>query len=278
MDEDKSERMGSLDALQAASRDLRESARLFGQSEARYLVDLYYVVQGARMRAAAQGRASEEVTEPTNMVEWTFESFRLIENSIKPALGRYAAAQPAGSWALGVVGIGPVLAAGVLAHLDITRAPTAGHFWSFAGLDPSKTWKKGEKRPWNARLKVLCWKIGDSFVKQSGHEKCFYGHYYRTRKAIEVARNERGDYVAIAARTLAEKKFKDKETREAYEAGRLPAGRIDLRARRWAVKLFLAHLHYVLHVTHFGAPPPRPYVLEHGSREHVHYIPVPDFE
>jgi hypothetical protein len=39
-----------------------------------------------------------------------------------------------------IKGIGPVIAAGLLANIDITKAPTAGHIWRFAGLDPSSKW------------------------------------------------------------------------------------------------------------------------------------------
>lgn len=53
-------------------------------------------------------------------------------------------------------GIGPVISAGLLAHIDIHRAVTVGHIWRFAGLDPSVKWLKKTKRPWNAGLKVLC--------------------------------------------------------------------------------------------------------------------------
>ena len=42
-------------------------------------------------------------------------------------------------------GIGPVIAAGLLANIDIKQAPTVGHIWRFAGLDPTNKWigKKG---------------------------------------------------------------------------------------------------------------------------------------
>ena len=53
-----------------------------------------------------------------------------------------------------------------------------------AGLDPTVTWGKGERRPWNAELKVLCWKLGDSFVKVSNKEGALYGRIYRERKAL----------------------------------------------------------------------------------------------
>ncbi len=54
-----------------------------------------------------------------------------------------------------------------------------------------------------------------------------------------------------------------------------PAERIQLRAQRYAVKLFLAHLHHVWHEIAFGTPPPKPFVIEHMGR--AHYIAPPNW-
>jgi hypothetical protein len=51
---------------------------------------------------------------------------------------------------------------------------------------------KGQKRPHNAKLKVLCWKIGDSFVKQQSRENDVYGKVYGERKRLELERNDAG--------------------------------------------------------------------------------------
>ena len=105
-------------------------------------------------------------------------------------------------WMMSIHGIGPILSAGIMSHIDIQKAPTAGHIWNFAGLNPSIEWKKGTKRPWNARLKVLAWKCGQSFLKFHKHPLCVYGHIYAERKLIEVERNEAGLYAEQAAAKL----------------------------------------------------------------------------
>ena len=87
-----------------------------------------------------------------------------MEGQIKRALEKYVDNHPVGSWLTSIHGIGPVIAAGLLAHIDIARAPTVGHIWRFAGLDPTTKWEKKTRRPWNAALKVLTWKAGESFV------------------------------------------------------------------------------------------------------------------
>jgi len=261
----------------AARRDI---AAGLDAAQARWLVDYYYAIQDYRIQATGQARAvAQDADEGAiNFAEKLGGDMAAIEGEIKKALDAYSDAHIPGRWAKSIVGIGPVLAAGLLAHIDIERANTAGAIWRFAGLDDPANyeWGKGQKRPWNAKLKVLCWKIGDSFVKQSGRDSDVYGKVYLERKALEVARNERGDFASTAARALEERSIKDKDLKACYESGKLPAGRLDLRARRYAVKLFLAHLHHVMYVVHYeGQLPPKPYVIEHGG--HTHYIAPPNW-
>ena len=57
----------------------------------------------------------------------------------------------------------------ILAHVNPEKTTTAGKLWAFAGLNPEVKWEAGQKRPWNARLKMLLvYKAGESFIKQSG--------------------------------------------------------------------------------------------------------------
>ena len=162
-----------------------------------------------------------------------------------------------------------------MAHIDITRAPTVGHIWRYAGYDPTCEWKRGEKRPWNASLKVLCWKAGESFVKVSGKEEAFYGQIYKKQKEKYVAKNLAGGFAETAAATLKKKTWgRDTIARAAYESGRLPDGHIHAMAKRYAVKLFLAHLHDRWFRLHFGTEPPKPYPIAY--LDHVHYIAPPE--
>ena len=95
---------------------------------------------------------------------------------------------------LSITGIGPVIAAGMIANIDIKKCQTAGAIWKFAGLDPTVEWKKGQKRPWNADLKTLCWKLGQSFLKVQSNSNAFYSRLYLERKEYETEKNEKGDY------------------------------------------------------------------------------------
>lgn len=269
--------MSDLEAVQRLTRDLKKGVVTLGKSEARYLVDTYYAMQRDRISDNNQERALGEAGEPNGVLSWLGAQHKTLENQIAKALGYYAEADPVGLWSLSQVGIGPIIAAGLLAHIDITKAPTAGHIWRYAGLDPTQEWNKGQKRPWNARLKTLCWKIGESFVKTSGNPKAFYGPLYAEYKARYTAKNEAGDYAEQCAAILARKRFgDDTQAKGHYLAGRLPPAHVHARAKRAAVKLFLAHWQHVAYQVAHGEPPPKPYILTQEGG-HAHYIPPPEW-
>lgn len=266
-----------LEAVTRLSRDLKKAAQTLSPDEARYLVDAYYQMQGDRIRSANQVRALTASEEPHQTLAWLADNAGVLERSIKGALDAYSSASVLGRWAKSICGIGPVIAAGLLAHIDITKAPTAGHIWRFAGLDPTVTWEKGHKRPWNASLKTLTWKIGESFVKVSTNDDDIYGHLYVIRKAKEQARNDAGALADQAVAKLAKFKIgKDTDARKAYEAGKLPPAHVHARAKRWAVKLFLAHYQAVAYRDHFGTEAPKPYILTKEGG-HAHEIAVPNW-
>lgn len=263
------------------TKDVKAAAKLMTRDLARYLVDRYYQVQRDRIRAESQARTAAEGGEPNELLEWNAKQVRSLEANIRATLNAYSLAQPPGVWAQSVYGCGPVISAGFLSHIDIEQAPTVGHIWRFAGLDPTAIWEKGGKRPWNADLKVLCWKLGESFVKFHANPKCVYGHVYLKRKTLETERNEAGMFRELAEKALSEKKWRDSDTKTCYQNGKLPPGRIHARARRYAVKLFLSHLHHVMFEDRYKTAPPKPYVFAfkgHDEREYVGPIgwPLPE--
>ncbi len=267
-----------LDPIARLTRDLRDAARTLSADEARFLVDAYYAMQRDRIRAAHQERTLHEGGEPHTVMSWLADQRLTLEKQVLRALDAYSAADPAGAWARSIVGIGPVISAGLIANIDINQAPTAGHIWGFAGLDPTSRWEKGTKRPWNGSLKRLCFLIGESFVKVSNLDNDVYGKVYRTRKEWETKQNEAGKYADQAAASLAAKKFgADTEARKHYEAGRLPPARIHLRAERYAVKLFLSHLHHVMYEIAFKKPPPKPFILSGAHPGHTRFIAPPNW-
>jgi hypothetical protein len=324
--------------IERIRKDLKKSAQSMTRSEARYLVDCYYSIQDYRIHVDGQIRAHTQHVDdqPLHVLAWLGRNVSVLEGQIKLALKHYASNDPVGTWSLGICGIGPVISSGLLAHIDMDKADTPGHIWSFAGLDPSRKWigsdaskkimkqhgvspsgKKavagplanqvlldasnasgvklvnltqmavdaasgqytGEsiyqaisRRPWNERLKVLCWKIGESFVKVSSNKSDVYGKLYLQRKQEESAKNAKGDYAQQAAAVL--QRTPNHKQASIYRAGRLPDGHIHSRCKRWAVKLFLSHWWEVAYEHHHGKKPPfQPYPIDHLG--HVHKIMPP---
>tara|TARA_Y100000296_G_scaffold31115_1_gene36130 strand:+ start:694 stop:1506 length:813 start_codon:yes stop_codon:yes gene_type:complete len=248
------------------SRDIAAASATLGRDEARFLVDAYYQMQENRIRAQGQIRAMSESGEPHQVLAWLFEQNQTLENQIKRALAKYIEAHEMGPWLLATKGIGPVIAAGLVAHIDMDRASSPSAIWRFAGLDPTAEWKKGMKRPHNADLKTLCWKIGESFVKVSGYDDAHYGRLWAQKKAELTAKNEAGEYAETAARILEEKRIgKATDAYKHLTAGKLPPGQIHARAKRWAVKVFLAHMWEAWYETRTGKPAPDPWIIAHGG-------------
>jgi hypothetical protein len=334
-----------LEPLRRLSRDLKKAASTLSHDEARYLVDAYYQMQDDRKRSDSQARALSESGEPHEVLAWLGGNTSMIERNIKGALGVYASSHTVGEWSQTILGIGDVLSAGLLAHIDITKAATVGNIWRYAGLDPTSVWlgtkratetvefvmqltgrkkvnaddvgscvklleakdgvhvnaaklltwattdpRTGEikpltkaslikalaKRPHSAPLKVLCWKIGESFVKVKGNPKSFYGAMFSERWVYEQTRNDAGELADQAKRKLEDFNIgKNTDAYKAYSVGRLPKAHILARAKRWTVKLFLAHWHHVAYESHHGTPPPKPYVLTHLN--HAHEITAPNW-
>lgn len=262
------------EAIQKLSRDLRNAAKLMGVREARYFVNCYYDLQDYRIASGNQQRKLLEGEEPSEFIGWLNTNLDVLEGQIKAMLDKWSSAQHMGVWARNVCGIGPVISSGLLANIDITKAPTVGHIWRFAGLDPTSKWEKGEKRPWNASLKRLCWLMGESFVKVSGNKNDVYGKLYLERKEYERRRNEGGELADQAKARLVTDAGRKRKLEPGLiailEDGKLPAAALHERAKRWAVKIFLAHWHAEAWREQYGTEPPKPYPI--AILGHAHQI------
>jgi hypothetical protein len=214
-------------------------------------VELYYDAQQLRIMHGNRKR-TEPLKEPEKLPKdyvplthwfnkWLLMGEAVLAGKLKGwVLSDRAPAEA--KWAYDQIGIGPIIAAGLASHINIEKAQTPSAVWKFAGQAPGFDRKvKGQKLPYNARLKVLCWKLGESFVKVSGKEGATYGQLYAQFKAEEIRRNESGQYAEAAARELKTKNITDKETKAILQSGHLTDGQIHSRAKRRAVKIFLVH-------------------------------------
>ena len=177
-------------------------------------------------------------------------------------------------------GIGPVISAGLLAHFDIRKAYYPSQFISFCGLNPTVVWEKNCRRPWNAELKTLvAFKAGECFVKVSNHDSDVYGKVYRAEKDRQAILNEQGANKELSAKILTEKTW-DKKTDayKAYSKGILPPAHIHARGRRYAVKMFVFHIHEMMFRDFYpGETYPDPYIIAHGEN-HTRKVSPPNPE
>ena len=267
----------TIDEVIPLSRDLRRASDTLQDDEARFLVDQYYIIQ--EMRKATDNQLNSMDDEPHDMLGHTRNNMWKMERQIVSVLDRYTSADhnQLSQWSKSLIGVGPILSAGLLAYIDIDKAKSPASIWRFAGYDPTATWNKGEKRPHNGSLKTLCWKIGESFVKVKGNPKDFYGHLYQERRDFEDAKNEAGEYAEEAAKQLQNKNYgKTTDAYKAYSQGKLPPNHLFARSKRWTVKLFLSHYWQVGKELKNDLPSDwKPWVISIWG--HQDLAPVPNF-
>lgn len=111
-----------------------------GLNEIRGATDIYYALQKERIMAQGRARAADASGEPSGLMSGVCLRLKAQEAWVRGVLHKWAKAQDMGRWALQVVGIGPVLAAGFAAHIDVRRLGTVSALWRYAGQDPSVIW------------------------------------------------------------------------------------------------------------------------------------------
>ena len=142
--------------LASISKDVKESVVGITRDEVRFLVDSYYQRQEVRkatdnqVRSLIQGYDSDgsdetEVKVPSAL-EWLAANQRNEEAQIKKMLETYAESDPVGRWLMAIIGIGPVISAGLIAYFDIDKCTHFNQFHSYAGLnDNNNPWLGTEK-------------------------------------------------------------------------------------------------------------------------------------
>ena len=105
-------------------KDLKLASGHLGKDEGRFLVQQYYTVQENRIAAQHQARKLQEANKPYDLIKYVSSQMALIEFQIKNSLDIWTNNQKVGVWLRSIKGIGPVITAGLIAHLDIEKAPT----------------------------------------------------------------------------------------------------------------------------------------------------------
>src|SRR5215475_9304786 len=101
--------MDDIPSVGRLTRDLRSATATLSETEARFLVDAYYIIQEDRKRTGNQIRSMQD--EPHTLLAWFFAQNQTLESQLKAALDRYSDSKEVGRWMKSVYGIGPVIAA-----------------------------------------------------------------------------------------------------------------------------------------------------------------------
>jgi hypothetical protein len=205
-------------SVERLSKDLKSAAAELTREDVRALVDLFYDQQSQRIRINNQIKAASKEKRSHDLLDWALRNQKLYEANCQAMLSTWGMEYPVVSeWAKKIYGVGPIICAGMLAHLNEVPPQTAGHWWSFAGIIPGLKKEKGKRRPWNATLKTLLWKFATVQVRlySRNPENCHYGALYYTRKAYEQGENLSGALSPQAVLALSEKNYS--KTTDAYK-------------------------------------------------------------
>jgi len=115
------------------------------RGETRFIVSSYYGIQKARLQVNNRYKALTKSGESTSMLSFILAGMKATENNMQKMLASFSVENGIGRWSESIPGIGPVISAGLISEIDITRAPTVGHIWRFAGMDPTSEWLGKEK-------------------------------------------------------------------------------------------------------------------------------------
>jgi len=93
-----------------------------------------------------------------------------MEEDIKNQIGKLIKDWPVWSkWLVNVKGVGPIIAGGLFAYVDINIAEKVSSLWHFAGqhvVDGQvPRLQKGVRRSWSRRMQVIIWNFGETAVR-----------------------------------------------------------------------------------------------------------------
>jgi hypothetical protein len=215
----------------------------------RALVDARQSIQRDRVRFGNRIGAVErgaDIVDPStmNILEGWNTRFEELEHDIDENIREIAEDYPIIGRMTKVKGVGKLLAARLIASIDISRDDTVSSLWRYCGFSTSEgvaeRMKKGEKIHYNKNIKPVCFLIGLSFLKsKSPYASIYYeakGYYQENR-----------DWTKL---------------------------HIHFAAMRKMIKVFLSHLWQVWRDLE-GLPTSPPYII--GKENHTHYLPPEDY-
>lgn len=253
-------------------RDIERLKKLKNR-ELRILVETFYDMQ--KLRIAMSNRI------------YAYDKVGLLEYiDPEPALGKLKEAEKEleqeiisvvtnhplwGAWFKAVKGIGPIMAAGIIAWRDdINKADTISAFWKYHGLAPSQSKRrKGEKLDYNPKAKTHIWKVGMQLLKAKGRYSDIYYAAKAKYEKREDIREKHENIVEYVTR-------KDKRAAKYEAEGGMKSYKLHIHymALRKMCKQFLADT-WIMWRRVEGLPITEPYIFSESAKQkgiaHEHY-------
>ncbi|MDD3122091.1 MAG: hypothetical protein PHC62_01085, partial [Candidatus Izemoplasmatales bacterium] len=140
-----------LDMAKFKEKSLNPYSKEVSKDSIRFLVDTFYQIQEIRKAKENQLRSVVQGVDGDGFDASIFimTSIRAMEADIKKIIEHYTDFIPVCKWLKSNIGVGPMIAAGLYARLDITKSKSAGSFLSYCGLNDNNTpWlgKKGAEK------------------------------------------------------------------------------------------------------------------------------------
>lgn len=226
-----------------------------------------YFIQKARVQAQVREshlkRNESEDPLTTEIKKRVYD----LEKWLNSKVAEVVRAHPCYGWFSQIKGIGDLNIGKVICLIDIEKCQTISKLWRYAlgapiGEDGNKHVEKrtkGEPIHYNQMLKVMCWRLGQSFIKANNK----YADYYRAEKEKIVQKlADKGIQVVPAANLPTE------DGKKVEKDGKFSLGHVDRMAFRKMMKLFLSHLWLKWREAE-GLPISQPYVIAKGGHEHI---------
>ena len=166
------------------------------KNDIRFVIKFYYQMQDYRIQLAGQIRSMSQDTSDSitqhELLDWLYSNVVQLEEELKKAIDHYVSNHPVGQWLKQIIGIGPVLAGGLLCYLDVTKAPSVSHFYSYAGLNDNNV-------PWLGKEEAR--KLVNTYVSKDVTDEELY--------ALAKATNRK--FIQLINMSLNDKGKRDKE-------------------------------------------------------------------
>jgi hypothetical protein len=223
--------------------DAKKAAAILGDREAIYLVNLFNFLLETRVGICA--RLKTIIETPNKALTFLLDEIAEREKNARIILDIFTDNHPVGNVLKQIKGIGPVISAGFVAHVDMTKINHFSQILSYGGYTKNSKRQRGKKLTYNPDLKKVFVHMGRSFQYSSGYPDSYFGWHYKLLKRRILNHNENGFYKDVAKSKIQEYNFdKSKSAYKSYSEGKLPAGHVIALAKFKTVCLFVGMAHY----------------------------------